>query len=181
MQIIERLSDESLFFVKFNFYICIQKKSGRFTYLYAIKSYRTEDGKSTTKVVEKFGTVEELQESLGGEDPVKWAEERVAEMNAREKEDKEEIVVKLKPGVLVGKGEQRNYNGGYLFLQKIYYELGLDYVCKKIEKKHRNRFDLNGILSRLLYTRLLYPVLRAAVGGHTSGVPGPEPACHRVQ
>ena len=135
----------------------IQKKSGRFTYLYAIKSYRTEDGKSTTKVVEKFGTVEELQESLGGEDPVKWAEERVAEMNAREKEDKEEIVVKLKPGVLVGKGEQRNYNGGYLFLQKIYYELGLDYVCKKIEKKHRNRFDLNGILSRLLYTRLLYP------------------------
>ena len=112
----------------------IQKKSGRFTYLYAIKSYRTEDGKSTTKVVEKFGTVEELQESLGGEDPVKWAEERVAEMNAREKEDKEEIVVKLKPGVLVGKGEQRNYNGGYLFLQKIYYELGLDYVCKKIER-----------------------------------------------
>lgn len=109
----------------------IQKKSGRFTYLYAIKSYRTEDGKSTTKVVEKFGTVEELQESLGGEDPVKWAEERVAEMNAREKEDKEEIVVKLKPGVLVGKGEQRNYNGGYLFLQKIYYELGLDYVCKR--------------------------------------------------
>ena len=111
----------------------IQKKSGRFTYLYAIKSYRTEDGKSTTKVVEKFGTVEELQESLDGEDPVKWAEERVAEMNAREKEDKEEIVVKLKPGVLVGKGEQRSYNGGYLFLQKIYYELGLDYVCKKIE------------------------------------------------
>ena len=33
----------------------VQKKSGRFTYLYAIKSYRTEDGKSTTKVVEKFG------------------------------------------------------------------------------------------------------------------------------
>ena len=135
----------------------VQKKSGRFTYLYAIKSYRTEDGKSTTKVVGKFGTVEELQESLGGEDPVRWAEERIAEMNAREKEDKEEIVVKLKPGVLVGKGERRSYNGGYLFLQKVYYELGLDYVCKKIGKKHRNRFDLNGILSRLLYTRLLYP------------------------
>ena len=155
----------------------IQKKSGRFTYLYAIKSYRTEDGKSTTKVVEKFGTVEELQESLGGEDPVKWAEERVAEMNAREKEDKEEIVVKLKPGVLVGKGEQRNYNGGYLFLQKIYYELGLDYVCKKIETVYTAAVP--GVETVIIGG--LEEVLRAAVGGHTSGVPGPEPACRRVQ
>ena len=135
----------------------IQKKSGRFTYLYVIKSYRTEDGKSTSKVVEKFGTVEELREKLGGQDPIRWAEEKVAGMNAMEKADNEEVVLKFKPGVLIEKGGQRSYNGGYLFLQKIYYELGLDYICKKIEKRHRNRFDLNGILSRLLYTRLLYP------------------------
>ena len=49
------------------------RKSGRFTYLYAIKGYRTDDGKSTTKVVEKFGTVEELREKLNGQDPVDWA------------------------------------------------------------------------------------------------------------
>jgi|GEM_PF-5680611 len=36
------------------------KKSGSYTYLYAIKSFRKEDGRCTTKVVEKFGTVEEL-------------------------------------------------------------------------------------------------------------------------
>lgn len=29
------------------------KQSGRFTYLYAVKGYRTDEGKSTTKVVEK--------------------------------------------------------------------------------------------------------------------------------
>ena len=35
------------------------------------------------------------------------------------------------------------YNGGYLFLQKIYYELGLDYICKKIAKKHKLlKYDL---------------------------------------
>ena len=109
----------------------IQKKSGRFTYLYAIKSYRTEDGKSTTKVVEKFGTVEELQESLGGEDPVKWAEERVAEMNAREKEDKEEIVVKLKPGVLVGKGERRATTAGTCFFRRYIMNWGWTMSAKR--------------------------------------------------
>ena len=49
------------------------KKSGNNTYLYAIKSFRKENGKCTTKVVEKFGTVEELREKLGGEDPIEWA------------------------------------------------------------------------------------------------------------
>ena len=57
----------------------------------------------------------------------------------------------------IQKNEQRSYNGGYLFLQKIYHELGLDYICKKIEKKHKNKYDLSEILSMLLYTRVLYP------------------------
>lgn len=133
------------------------RKSGRFTYLYAIKGYRTEDGKSTTKVVEKFGTVEELREKLNGEDPIEWAKQRVQEMTEQEKELNEDIVWRLNTKLLIPKNEQRSYNGGYLFLQKIYHELGLDYVCKKIEKKHRNKYDLSGILSMLLYTRVLYP------------------------
>lgn len=61
------------------------KTSGNYTYLYAIKSFRKEDGRCTTKVVEKFGTVEELREKLGGEDPIEWARARVAEMTASEK------------------------------------------------------------------------------------------------
>ena len=133
------------------------RKSGRFTYLYAIKGYRTEDGKSTTKVVEKFGTVEELREKLNGEDPIEWAKQRVQEMTEQEKELNEDIVWRLNTKLLIPKNEQRSYNGGYLFLQKIYHELGLDYICKKIEKKHKNKFDLNAILSMLLYTRVLYP------------------------
>ena len=134
------------------------KKSGSHTYLYAIKSFRKEDGRCTTKVVEKFGTVEELREKLGGEDPIEWARARVAEMTAAEKEENQNVVVEYNPKAYIQKGEQRSYNGGYLFLQKIYYELGLDYICKKIAKKHKPlRYDLNGILSMLVYTRILYP------------------------
>lgn len=134
------------------------KKSGSHTYLYAIKSFRKEDGRCTTKVVEKFGTVEELREKLGGEDPIEWARARVAEMTAAEKEENQNVVVEYNPKAYIQKGEQRSYNGGYLFLQKMYYELGLDYICKKIAKKHKPlRYDLNGILSMLVYTRILYP------------------------
>ena len=136
----------------------VVKPSGRFTYLYAIKGYRTDDGKSTTKVVEKFGTIEELREKLQGADPVGWARERVAEMTAKEKEEDKKVIIECDPRVSIAKGEQRSYNGGYLFLQEIYYGLGLDYICKKIAKKHKMvKYDLNGILSMLIYTRILYP------------------------
>lgn len=134
------------------------KKSGNYTYLYALKSFRKEDGKCTTKVVEKFGTVEELREKLNGEDPIEWARARVVEMTALEKEENKRVVVEYDPRAYIQSGEQRSYNGGYLFLQKIYYELGLDYICKKIAKKHKLlKYDLNGILSMLVYTRILYP------------------------
>lgn len=132
------------------------KKSGRFTYLYAVKGYRDDKGASTSKVVRKFGTVEELREKLNGEDPVEWARGQVEEMTALEKAEKQEILVKFKPPVRLKKDEQRSFNGGYLFLQKIYHELALDKVLGKISGKHKFEFDLDGILSRLIYTRIMY-------------------------
>ena len=132
-------------------------KSKNYTFYYVQKSYRTNGGKCSTKNVERLGTIEDLKARFGDCDPVGEARKYVAELTAAEKASCTPVMVGYSPTALIGKGEQRSYNGGYLFLQKVYYELGLDYVCKKIEKKHRNRFDLNGILSRLLYTRLLYP------------------------
>lgn len=133
------------------------KKSGRFTYLYAVKGFRDDRGVSTSKVVKKFGTIEELKESLDGEDPVEWARAQVEEMTAQEKSGKQEVVVKYKPSVRLKKDEQHSFNGGYLFLQKIYHELGLDRICARIADKHKFEFDLDGILSRLIYTRIMYP------------------------
>ena len=132
-------------------------KSKNCTILYAARSYRSESGKSTSKVVKRLGTVEELREKLNGEDPIEWAKAKVAEMTALEKEENKHVIIDCNPKALIAKGEQRCYNGGYLFLQKIYYELGLDYICKKIEQKHRNKYDLNEILSTLVYARILYP------------------------
>lgn len=132
-------------------------KTKNYTFYYVQKSFRTVEGKCSTKNVEKLGTIDDLKARFGEEDPIGEAKRYVAELTDAEKESRKSFSVLYSPSTLIPKNEQRSYNGGYLFLQKIYYELGLDYICKKIEKKHKNKFDLSGILSRLLYTRLLYP------------------------
>ena len=125
---------------------------------YIQKSYRTDSGKSSTKTVERLGTIEDIKARFGAEDPIGAVRAYMKELSMAERREREDIVVKFKPGVQIAKGEQRSYNGGYLFLQKIYYEFGLDYICKKIAKKHKLvQYDLNSILSMLIYTRILYP------------------------
>ena len=125
---------------------------------YVQKSYRKEDGKNATKNIERLGTMSDLIARFGKEDPIGKAKQYIAELTASEKEATRKVMVEYSPNELIAKGEQRSYNGGYLFLQKIYYELGLDYICKKIAKKHKLvKYDLNGILSMLVYTRILYP------------------------
>ena len=54
------------------------------------------------------------------------------------------------------------FEGGYLFLQSIYYGLNMDSVCRKIKYRHRYQFDLNAILSDLIYTRILEPSSKAS-------------------
>ena len=121
--------------------------------LYVLKSYRTANGKSTTKIVEKLGTYESLLKTH--EDPIAWANEYVAELNRKEKELP--VIVKYQPGVQIKKDEQQLFDGGYLFLQKIYHELRLDYICKKIADKYKFEYSLNDVLSRLVYGRILEP------------------------
>ena len=124
---------------------------------YVQKSYRNEDGKPSTKYVERLGTLEDLEKRFGREDPIGEAKKYVAELTAQEKENRKKIILECNPAALIDKNAQRCYNGGYLFLQKVYHELGLDKICRKIEKRHRNKYDLDEILQMLLFTRILYP------------------------
>ena len=131
--------------------------SKNYTFYYVQKSFRTETGKCSTKNIERLGTIDDLRKRFGDKDPIGEAKKYVAELTAAEKESNKKVIVEYSPTAFIQKNEQRSYNGGYLFLQKIYHELGLDYICKKLEKKHKNKYDLSEILSMLLYTRVLYP------------------------
>ena len=136
--------------------LIVSKSKNSATY-YIQKSFRNENGKNSARIVERLGTMKELIARFGEEDPLGRARKYVAELTAEEKESKRKVIVEYNPAALIKKNEQRSYNGGYLFLQKVYHELGLDKICKKIEKKHRNKFDLDAILQMLLYTRVLHP------------------------
>jgi len=136
-------------------------KSKNASSLYVIKDI-TVRGKRTTKIVEKLGTYDDLLKKLDGEDPIQWAKEYIEELNKKEREKKQKIILKYSPVKRIKKDQQRNFNGGYLFLQKIYYELGLDKLCDELSKKYKFTFDLNSVLSRLVYGRILFPSSKLA-------------------
>ena len=50
-----------------------------------------------------------------------------------------------------------SFNVGYLILQRIYNKSGLPAICKNIKKENLFDYDLDSILSRLVYGRILFP------------------------
>ena len=131
-------------------------KSKNSTSLYVIES-TYENGKHSSRVVEKLGTVKELAGKLNGQDPVEWAKEYIEELNQKEKEQNREVLVKYSQSTQIEKGMQRSFNGGYLFLQQLYHQLGLHKISKDISSKYKFTFNLDSILSRLIYGRILFP------------------------
>lgn len=132
-------------------------KSKNSTTYYIQKSIRTDSGKSTTKTVERLGSMEEMIARFGKEDPIARAREYMFSLSKAEKEQREVVNISFSPSLLIENNVQNSYNVGYLFLQKMYYDLGLDAICKKIDKRNRYEYSLNDILSKLIYTRILYP------------------------
>lgn len=129
--------------------------------LYVIRS-TYENGKHSSKIVEKLGTYAALSEKLNGEDPILWAKRYIDELNRKEKQAHQEILVKYAPAKRLKKDEQHAFHGGYLFLQKLFFELGLPAICHNITKKHSFSYDLESILSRLIYARILFPASKKA-------------------
>ena len=121
-----------------------------------------ENKKQRTVTVEKLGTEKELLEKLNGEDPYEWAKNYIKELNEKEKLQQRTVLLPFSQTKLLEKDRQLSFNGGYLFLQQIYYKLGLDKICKDISGRHGFDYDLNAILSRLLYSRILFPSSKLA-------------------
>lgn len=122
----------------------------------AVKTIRV-DGKNKTLIVKNFGSDKYICKTYGVTDAKAWATEEVRKMNEAEKEETPSFCVELNAGTDLILNDQRCFNGGYLFLQDIYYELGLDKICNAIRTRHDFDYNLNSILSRLLYTRILFP------------------------
>lgn len=123
---------------------------------YVLKSFRDDNGKSTSKVVEKLGTYASLLKEHA--DPEAWARQYVEELNRKEQEEQMKISISFSPSSLIDKDAPLLFDGGYLFLQKLFYKTRLDYICKKISEKYKFEYNLTEILSHLIYGRILFPV-----------------------
>lgn len=123
---------------------------------YVIKSV-TINGKRTSKVIQKLGNLEEVRTKAGCVDPYIWAKNYVDLLNKKEKENSEDIILKLSQNKDLEFDKKYTFNGGYLFLQDIYYSIKLNNICDEITSKHQFKYDLNNILSNLIYSRIIYP------------------------
>ena len=131
-------------------------KSKNSTILYLTKSVRI-NGKSTTKTIEKLGSLEEVQARAGEMDAMEWAKAYAIKRTEEEKTGKCETIIKYQDYKLIDKYVRRSCNAGYLFLQDIYYSLGLNKICDSISDKYKFDYDLNDILSMLVYSRVIAP------------------------
>ncbi len=133
-------------------------KSKNAASLYVVKSvYNPKTQSNSSKIVEKLGTEEELRKKLNGADPYEWAKSYIEELNKKEKEASRKVLIPFKQSELISKNESHLFNGGYLFLQQLYHQLKLDQICKDISAKYKFTFNLDSILSRLIYGRILFP------------------------
>ena len=128
---------------------------------YIKQSFIDGNGKSTSRTIRKLGTLNELLVEHGPtrDDVMAWAKEQARIETEKYELGKEtlSIPVVFHPNRKIPHGERRCFDGGYLFLQTIYYELGMDRICRKIRNRHHYGYDLNAILSDLIYTRVLEP------------------------
>ena len=129
---------------------------------YVIKTIYV-NGKQKTKTVERIGNTAEVKQKSNGEDPYIWAKKYVDELNKKEQEGTREILIKKSQTQLIDKDKKNLFNCGYFFLEKIYYGLQLDKICESITNKYQFKYDLNSILSRLIYGRIIYPSSKLAI------------------
>lgn len=122
--------------------------------LYVIRS-TYENGKHSSKIVEKLGTYAELSKIHN--DPIAWAKQYIHQLNDKEKEATRKVLLQFSQAKSIPKDLQKSFNIGYLFLQYIYYMLGLHKLTANISSKYKFAYDFDSILSRLIYSRIIFP------------------------
>ena len=136
----------------------VQKSKTKNATSYYIVESTYVQGKRSNKVVEKLGTLQEVIEKAGGMDPDEWAKQRAKELTEEKKNNEvNRITIELLRSSESDVITKNRFNCGYLFLEDIYYKLGLHRICKDISKRYKYNYDLNEILSKLIYARMLLP------------------------
>lgn len=141
-----------------NLHISKSKNSESF---YIAKSYVKANGSTTSTIVRKLGTLDQLIVEHGPtrDDVLAWAKNEVKLETEKYKKEKEAktVLIPFHADRQLDYEKQVFFRGGYLFLQYIYYQLHMDKICRKLKFKYKFEYDINAILSDLIYARILEP------------------------
>ncbi len=125
-----------------------------YSYYSIIKDYTNINGKRSTKIFEKLGNQNQVEDRFGKNNTIEKIKEYINELNSK---DKNELVkLELNSSKRINK-EKRNFNIGYLFLEKLYNDLKIKDICNKIQNQYKFEFNLNEVLSYLVFARIIYP------------------------
>lgn len=127
--------------------------------VYIKQSYRKDNGKTSSRIYKKLGKYNTLLEQFSGNEKelMDWAKKEAEKETLAYNQQKEKVSLSLSPLARIPLDEERVFNIGYLFLQKICSELRIDNICRNIRNHHKFSYDFLAILTDLLYARILAP------------------------
>lgn len=127
--------------------------------VYIKQSYRKDNGKTSSRIYKKLGKYNTLLEQFSGNEKelMDWAKKEAEKETLAYNQQKEKVSLSLSPLARIPLDEERVFNIGYLFLQKICSELRMDNICRNIRNHHKFSYDFQAILTDLIYTRILAP------------------------
>lgn len=132
--------------------------------VYIYRSFRNENGKSTSRIYKKLGKYNALLEQFNGDADklMLWAKEQAAKETELYKQQNGKVSVDFSKAATIPLNERRSFNIGYLFLQNLCTQLRLDRICRTIRDRHKFKYDLNAILTDLIFARILSPSSKLA-------------------
>ena len=115
------------------------------------------NGKRSTEIIENLGKASEICAKYNVSDADLWANEYIQKLRDDKQSSNHKVLIPFQTDRYIETNKQLSFNVGYLFLQRIFYQLGLPSICRKIKKDNSFDYDLTDILSRLIYSRVLSP------------------------
>lgn len=131
-------------------------KTNSNTNYYIIKDFKI-NGKRTTKIIEKLGTEKDIKLKFKTDDVKSFLNDYISKLNKEESKTKSTLIKFYDENKILDLDLENSFNVGYLFLQDIYYSLEINKICETIKSKYQFHYNLNNILSNLVYSRIIYP------------------------
>lgn len=127
--------------------------------VYIYQSYRKENGKTSSRIYKKLGKLNDLLEQFSGDQEklMAWAREEARKETELYNHHNGKVTIDFSKGACIAMNEMRSFHIGYLFLQCLFTQLRIDKICRTIKSRHKFKYDLNAILTDLVYARILSP------------------------